>query len=47
MKIKLVTLVAIVSFIILPGITNADGGFFYHYQEDITEPSQKAVIFYN
>lgn len=47
MKIKLVALAAIVSFIILPGITNADGGFFYHYQEDITEPSQKAVIFYN
>lgn len=40
-------LVILTIFLIIPSVVNADGCFFHHYYEDVREPSQKAVIFYN
>lgn len=46
MKAKLLMIVAIL-LLVTPGLVNADGCFFHHYHEDIYEPNQKAIIFYN
>ncbi len=45
MKVKLLLIVGVL--LVTTGLVSADGGFVHHYHEDVFEPNQKAVIFYD